>query len=71
MLPVVFTQGTDKYQSLVADWTAQVYASGLGGGGSLDGVIAIRLLLGALTVAEHRSDAVTVAGLLDDELVRS
>ena len=71
MLPVVFTQGADKYQGLVLDWTPLITASGLSGGGSLDGVIAIRLLSDSLLPAHPTGDAMTRAGLRSDALVRS
>lgn len=71
MLPAVFTQGSDKYQGLVVDWTVMLTASGLSGGGSLDGVLAIRLLSDSLLPAQHRYEALARAGLRNDALVRS
>ena len=71
MLPAVFTQGNDKYQGLVLDWTVMLTASGLSGGGSLDGVIAIRMLSDSLLPAHPTGDAMVRAGMRADALVRS
>jgi hypothetical protein len=71
MLPAVFSQSPDKYQGLVVDWSTVLTASGLSGGGALDGVIAIRLLSDSLLSARHTGDAMIRAGLRTDVLVRS